>query len=100
VLAPDSWPEEEGGSDEWVHSSVRERRWAAYLFGTGRSWAVGLFWGWAGRDAPGLFNLFLFSPFSFSVSKFFSFKTFAKELQFQSNQKPIFSKIRNNVLRQ
>jgi hypothetical protein len=71
---------------------VRERRWAAYPFGAGRSWAMCLFQGWAGRDAPGLSTLFLFCPFSFSVFKFVSFKTFAKELQFQFKPKPIFLK--------
>jgi hypothetical protein len=52
---------------------------------------------WPGPDSvpwPFIFSFFLF--FQISIS----FVTFARELQFQSNQKPRFSKIKDNVLRQ
>jgi hypothetical protein len=50
VLREESGPRRKEALTSGLHSSARERRRAAYSFGMGRCWAVGLIWGWARRD--------------------------------------------------
>jgi hypothetical protein len=77
---------EEGVGADMRAPAVSEMRGGeGYRFGIERYWAMGLFWYWA-ESSPVAPFLFLFVLFLFSFLISISFVSFAKRLQFKSNQ--------------
>jgi hypothetical protein len=94
------WPEEEGGSNEWAPLISEREKTGGVLVRDGEMLGRGPHLGLGQKGPPCLLTPFLFCLFSFSVFKIVSFKTFAKEFQFKSNQKPRFSTIQHTLLKQ